>query len=412
MMKMRLSGGVLQMVLMLVLAVVLAGAAGYFIGHNSGKITERHEAKKRDQTQTSQGPWGKIRYWNSMLEMPGDMISLRSLPNDLTRWYMEFDAPELIEKFMIGCDVEPAVAKRIASTAQKWEGGRGLVVTPSDEDVLKISPSARSKLYRQMSLWQPNQTLADATRFSKIGLRDWLDGSDVSPQMTGLIRSLIYSNGETELFADYDIVLRRIKDNREARDFLRTMARRNCIMGSLVVGPNDSIEDLSRYWGRGGREMEVRTLLESTRLSEGTREVPLIMLMPQFVRDRLYRYRRASDPELANCHFTAMNFFNEVPDNSFTSLVHCADVIQSDYVTVTDNNLQLGDLIIFMPNDQEILHSCNYIAANIVFTKNGSSQGQPWVLADIKETEGFFSVERPVVRRVLRKKEFMVGAPL
>lgn len=411
-MKSKLKGNVMQVVLVLALVTVLAGATGYFLGHGSGKEAERQAVAKREVTQTIEGPWGRVRYWNSMLEMPGDMISLRSLPENLTRWYMEFDLPELAEKFMTDSGVAPDVARRIAATAAPWSGGKGLVVTPDDEDVIRISPHARSQMYRRMAMWAPNQTLADATRFSKVGLRDWLDGATLAPQMTGLIRNLIYSNGDTELFADYDVVLRKLKDNREARDFLRTMARRNCIMGSLVVGPEDSIEQLVRYWGRGGREPEVRTLLESTRLTEGSREIPLIMLMPQFVRDRLYRYRRASDPELANCHFSAMNFFNDQPDNTFTSLVRCAEVIQSDYVAVPENELQLGDLIVFMPSSSEIIHSCNYVAGNIVFTKNGSAQGQPWVLADLKETEGFFSVDRPVIRQMLRKKAFMISPPL
>lgn len=407
-MNAKLKGNVMQVVLVLAIVTMLAGAAGYFLGHSSGKINERKEASKREVSRTIEGNWGKIRHWNTMLEMPGDMISLRSVPEQLTQWYFQFDMPELISKFMTDCGVDSAVAGRIAASAKPWAGG-GMLVTPMDEDVLAITPNSRSKLYAMMSRWPQNQGLADATRFTKVGIRDWLDSSEVAPAMTSLIRSLIYSNGDTELFVDYDVVLRKTKDNREAREFLRTMARRNCIMGSLVVSPDESIEDLVRYWGRGGREAEVRTLIESTRLSEGTREVPLIMLLPQFVRDRLYRYRRQSDPDLANCHFSAMNFFNDTPDNTFTSLVRCAETIQADYVPVTDDNLQLGDLIVFMPNSSEIVHSCNYVAGNIVFTKNGSAQGQPWVLADLKETEGFFSVGEPVVRRVLRKRTFVLS---
>ena len=58
----------------------------------------------------------------------------------------------------------------------------------------------------------------------------------------------------------------------------------------------------------------------------------------------------------------------------------------------------LGD-----PNG-DVIHSCVYIADNIVFTKNGSASSSPWILMDLEDVIAFYSSEKPLdIQRYRRK---------
>jgi len=211
------------------------------------------------------------------------------------------------------------------------------------------------------------------------------------------------------MFADYDVVLRHIHDNRIARRFLRVMSRQNSVMGSLVVQPEDDLDALVRYWGRGGRENDVRTLLESARVSEGSHEVPLSMLLPPFVKERIYRYRYPTDPQTANCHYSSLNFFAHEPNEALTNLITCAATIDRDYVPV-EGNYQLGDVVMFMRNANTVIHTCNIVFDHLVFSKNGSAIGQPWVIVSIDHLKSLYGVDEPIKLVVFRRRD-MAAAP-
>ncbi len=394
-----------RVLLLTAMLVAVTGVGFFFIGKHQGKVTGRRSERQRDQGAITTGPWGALRYWNSQLEMPPGMIAQESKPVLMTRWYFGAASPGIIEKILIDSGLSSGAISKLMATLQTWPTG-GYVMEPPDDLVLAVPPEARKKLYHQLKQWPLNAAISMPTRFEKIGKRDWLDQADISPKTADLARQLIYREGDTQLFVDYDIVLRSISDNREAREFVRTMTRQNCIMGSLVVRPEDSLDELAAYWGRGGRENDVRTLLESARWSDASHEIPILLLLPRFARDRLYRYRRDDDPVLANCHYSSVNFFFRTPNNAYTNLEVCSQKIDTDYQPVTDGSRQLGDIVMLMIGEHSVVHSCNIVAGDIVFTKNGTAQGQPWVLADLKQIVNYFSIEQPVTIRIVRSKEF------
>ena len=99
-------------------------------------------------------------------------------------------------------------------------------------------------------------------------------------------------------------------------------------------------------------------------------------------------------------------FFFRTPNNAYTNLEVCSQKIDTDYQPVTDGSRQLGDIVMLMIGEHSVVHSCNIVAGDIVFTKNGTAQGQPWVLADLKQIVNYFSIEQPVTIRIVRSKEF------
>ena len=128
------------------------------------------------------------------------------------------------------------------------------------------------------------------------------------------------------------------------------------------------------------------------------------MLLPRFPRDHVDRYWSPGDPAWAHCHFTSLNFFSGTPDTGCTNDLYATGVIQRDYVNVTTPP-QLGDVILFRRGPDEVIHSCNYVADGIVFTKNGGSLGHPWMFARLADMMDFYSYPTPVQISFMRRRD-------
>ena len=89
---------------------------------------------------------------------------------------------------------------------------------------------------------------------------------------------------------------------------------------------------------------------------------------------------------MSNCSLsslTALSFFSDEPPPRFLDSVDLA--LDERYERAT-RPWKLGDVLVLSdPNTGEIVHACNYIAADIVFTKNGITATRPWVLARLSE---------------------------
>jgi hypothetical protein len=78
-------------------------------------------------------------------------------------------------------------------------------------------------------------------------------------------------------------------------------------------------------------------------------------------------------------------------------------VIESDYYRIY-SGFQLGDLIVFMTGPSDIIHSCVYIADDVVFTKNGSRPSNPWMFMRLEDMKDFYPTETPLTVSFLRHK--------
>ncbi len=63
-----------------------------------------------------------------------------------------------------------------------------------------------------------------------------------------------------------------------------------------------------------------------------------------------------------------------------------------------------GDIFLFVRGGTEVLHSAVFIADNVLFTKNGGSPREPWVLMKLEDLSAIYPDEKPVEIVVLRLK--------
>jgi hypothetical protein len=133
----------------------------------------------------------------------------------------------------------------------------------------------------------------------------------------------------------------------------------------------------------------------------------ILYFLPQFARQRLYTFPQpsaAGDPVM-DCHWSTMNFFNDVPDNRFSDPQFTTPYLKANYYEIARPN-SYGDLVFLLNRDGNAIHSAVYLADDLVFTKNGNNFSQPWMLMHLKDLVGEYSAETVPRVVVYRNKKW------
>lgn len=350
------------------------------------------------------GAWGRLWYERSVIEIPPERIRVLSFKPQPTRWYIEPRSSAELTETLQSCGMEAAQIQDLLLTMTRASNGVGRILSPSPELVLSLSESVRLKLYTVLGRYAANGSATWPFRFSGAPTDNWFEGACLDPEIEKLVRSLIYHHGQSQMFSDLDLVMSRYPSAEVYSNLFQVLSRESTLVARVKILPGDDVDALARYWGVPDRAADVRTLLRTMQMTEDCRDVPVTQLLPGFARNRMYRYWHEGDPEFASCHYTAMNFLNAHADGRFTNLTEVARTLATDYVEV-NQDYRLGDVMLLMKNETEAIHSCNYIADGIVFTRNGGSFAQPWMLTTLTALLDFYSYPDPVHVKVLRRRD-------
>jgi len=104
--------------------------------------------------------------------------------------------------------------------------------------------------------------------------------------------------------------------------------------------------------------------------------------------------------------WTALNFFNDPPDDRFLDPNVAIERLQRDYYLVHDD-FELGDVVALLDERGRIFHVAVHIADEFVFTKNGYSALAPWVILSLDDLLNHcrLEVEKPKLL-YHRRKDF------
>ena len=133
----------------------------------------------------------------------------------------------------------------------------------------------------------------------------------------------------------------------------------------------------------------------STPASDPSAWIDMSHLLPLLPRQLLYRYPKvtAEDlqrPLLANCLWTALNFFGDEPDPRYLDVAFALSHLKSDYFLVNDN-YQLGDIVAFADPEGNLVHVAVHLAGDLVFSKNGTTSLAPWSIMPLSQLNGHYS---------------------
>lgn len=355
------------------------------------------------------GPWGELQYSRLLIEPPDEFVTAHDLMPDELKWVFKDYTPEKLRELCQRAALSDAQIAELGTHVVTPGEPDAITIKPTGAFILALSPKARSVLYTALAEFPENPSQNEPFRYrAGPGAADeWFANSGLAPETIKLVSHLLYQRGTALLFSDDDVVLPLLPSRSERFKLMKTLARKSTLLLKLRVKTDSDLDTLVGYWGQGPRSKDLRPLLES--ISHRPRGITLDVahLLPRFARARLYSYPQASDhPDdgLHDCHWTCLNFFNDVPDEKYTDAKVVKHTFETEYVRVVGRPT-LGDIFVFSRPDGRVIHSCVYIADDIVFTKNGASSVMPWILMKLSDVIAFYPADPPLTVSAFRRRD-------
>ncbi|MCB1225705.1 MAG: hypothetical protein KDK99_07855 [Verrucomicrobiales bacterium] len=341
-----------------------------------------------------EGPWGRLQYYHFYLEAPEHLVALLPPPRARTRWAVPVDqVPELNQAFrsagLTNQQLEEVMDPSIRVVAD------GLYsLFPNPHTVLSLSPKSRTSLYNFLSRFSVNGVYSSPVQFFSGDVRQWAKDTSIREDLVDLIDELIYYRGDVKVFGDIPLILSACRTESEVMDMAKHFTRVRTMVVRLEVSKDSNLDQIVNYWstGLGLRRKDIEPLLRAAIQTEGVSLIDMLHLLPPLPRKLLYTYpdiSMATDGRMPDCHWTSLNFFNYNPQGIYLDERLAATAVMERFDRV-DPPYQYGDVIMFITDDDRAHHSCTYLAADIVFTKNGYNVLVPWTLANLSDVANLY----------------------
>lgn len=354
------------------------------------------------------GPWGDIQSWDVRIEQPSEYSGFEGVTSDGPYWNFGLISPEAVRDLMLSAGLSDAEAHHLVKDCL-IRASNGLVIKPDTRTLIGINQAARSALYRSLALI-PGNRFQSTPYYVPGNDPARLFGNDFKPlgRILPAMRKLCYRRNGFTYFSDPETLISMLSSE-ERKDFLQSMTSQQAVFIRLLIRPDSDIEKPMNYWALsmpGVRLKDLRPLFEAQQgLPEGG-SVSILYLLPPLAREKLFTSPlppAQNRDRLPDCHWTALNFFNAIPDPRMSENDYASRYISENYYQVAKPGVA-GDLVLLLDDHNKVVHSSVHIAADVVFTKNGINYAQPWILMHERDLVGTFSAIDPVKVAYFRKK--------
>jgi hypothetical protein len=339
------------------------------------------------------GPWGELEYTYIYLEAPEDLLALYPLPSTTPHWVFPGATRDTLEDLFRRAGLSAEVRDRLLAPRQIGAANGTLYLNPSVAEIEAMTPEARAVIYRELARWSENTYYNDPVLILSGSVEQWLRNTGVRPEIQRRIAGLTYRQGDTLAFSDVEALLSYAESDAEARFLFKVLTRVRTMIVHVKLGSPENLSDLVRYWSAGYRRTDIMPILESITERATVPSIDLIHLLPPLPRRLLYRYpapELATHGRMPDCHWTSLNFFNYTPENLFLDERLRASRVLANYSAVKPPH-RYGDILFVLDNNTGLtIHSCVYLADNLVFTKNGESLLTPWILMTLDDIKSVY----------------------
>ena len=347
------------------------------------------------------GPWGDLQEWDLRLEHAPEFASSSSVSQP--PWGLGTLSPQSVQDLLrqSGCS-EQQTALLMRGLSRTPEGRTTLV--PDREALLSLSPEVRSKLYLSIARDPLNGIMATPVLVPDGKLkRVFVSHPHLYPKVKDLMGKLCYRRNGFTYFSDVDFVKSQLESEKDKVDFQRAISGIEAVNARLIIRDDTDIDKPINYWGvamNGVLLKDLRPFFEAEKALPHGGTLSILYVLPPMARARLFTSPLPPDPRhpeqaLPNCHWTALNFFKATPDDQLTNNEYAAKYLLSNYYQI-ENPGMAGDLVLLKDKKGEVIHSAVFLADDLVFTKNGVTHAQPWILMHIKEMAAHYSAIDPV----------------
>lgn len=334
------------------------------------------------------GPWGELEYYYLHLEAPDHITELITAPSSRTIWHFPGKSLDEIDAILTTASIPQEDRVRIyeASNIEKVEPPYRLF--PPDEVVASLSPLGRKILYQHLRPWSENRFHHQPVIIESGDVREWFEDSGLSGELITLIQRLTYPLGNSLAFSDIPLVLSRIETASEEQTFLRAITRNRSLVLRMAISPESDFATLKDYWSAGKKGKDIMSFFDSISFTPDVEKVDVIHLLPPTPRKYLNTFPSLSlamEGQFPGHFWTSLNFTRHNPLPDFDSDDYSIAYIKKFFERIQPP-FRFGDLVIVVdPEKRAIIHSCIYIADDIVYTKNGRSPMRPFMFMKLND---------------------------
>ncbi len=342
------------------------------------------------------GPWGELDYFTVYLEASTSLLKSMDVPSFDTTWkFVKWKDDQVTQLFESAKIAEPYKAQLLDRSKWRREPD-GITVVPSTEAVLSLSNDARTAIYQVLGRWEENPFHHEPSIIPGQDVRTWLKRANLSDEILTTIERTSYQRGKSLVFADTPLLLRMVPSEADRLIIRKALSRTPTLVMKLRLTPNTDIEKIADYWGGYTRSKDVTPFLESISNNPVVNVIDIIHLLPTGVRGLLYTFPGQNHGRTGyypDCHWTSLNFANFEPLARLADPAMATAYTLENYTRITSGTYQYGDVLFFMDGSSgNAIHSCVFIADDIVYTKNGRSPTQPWVLMKLDDVVAIYSM--------------------
>ncbi len=372
-------------------------------------------ARNPELTKLQRGPWGCLKSYDVLLAPSSELIEGMVVPDKTPVW--RFAGTDLQAIFRVLREIEmPDAVRRDLEALFKGAApdSRGtIVVRPTLALVLATPAAFRERLF---SCLVHGETAGDYAQEVLIPAQQdaslWFSKELVPARARELLLKLTYRKGDGLALSDFGALFDALTDADERIAALRALYRTPALIVLLEKPLTEQIEGIADYW-RLDPQKSLSRLLESFAQNEDFRYLDVVHLLPPLARELMNVYTAAwADIPTPSCYWSALNFGAERPDSRLLVTVHSMTKTEK----VADEKLQqgyelaasaerLGDIIVYRRRtDGFPLHMCAYVAADVVFTKNGLGVSSPWCLMRLEQMDALYLKAGEIERMVYRER--------
>ena len=343
------------------------------------------------------GPWGNLEELPTYIEPPDEYLPLKNIEGADSSWkFTGFSQNQLVSLFQ-SADLTTQQSAELLHSFRWKQDAQAIYVQASPDTILTLSPAARKQIYQPLLADEDNLVLYSELTYPIAQFDAYFADSGLTPETIALIKKLSFDHGDMLVFCDIQTVLKTLDTNDQKIRLLKTLDRKSTLFLRLHLTSKSNIGELENYWARAGWGLDLKPRLESlARLPNGAR-IDLTELLPPVPSSQIYTYPFPSLKPIdmhRDCHWTALNFFRDVPDDKFADPNTVAQTIKSDYYPEFSDP-RYGDLVLLTRPDGNVIHSAIYIAADVVYTKNSGNFRDPFILMKLSDMVDHFSTQIP-----------------
>lgn len=344
------------------------------------------------------GPWGNLMVETIYTEKPAHFIDVAPLQRSEEKWLFPNMDQAGARQWMLENGFSQEATEELV-TAAPAQDPHGIYLHPTQVWIAQLEPLLRKKIHGLLAKNPFNHFSENPYLFSADVLQQIMSHPVMEGRNRVLFEKLLYPKGTAMCLSDIGCLMFNVKDPNQCAELLKLLTRTKTILLKLELDRNSDIPALVNYWAGPFNLKDFQPLLESLKRQNQTSRLDVIHLLPPVARQLAYTYPLEDGVgEKRDCHWTSINFFEESKNDRYLDSNEIAKELQENYISA-DKPEKFGDIVMFTPNGNEVIHSCVYIAADMVFTKNGRGAHQPWTIAPLKDIVSIYGNMRILVKR-------------